>query len=158
VDEVLRGALNEDQRCEALYYGGERSITAGDLKKALACFEQCLSINVHTFERWCAEVELQKLEVLRPYLSIHSEVRSLATQLATLSGEGRTTETVEVARQAWELADRKLPPSDPYYRVALQNICTAYFIAHDYRLGIPLTERLLTILMKLGDAGARSLQ
>lgn len=59
LEEVLPSAQNEEQRCQAYYYAGARLSTTGQISKASACFEKCLTFRTECLERELAEAEVR---------------------------------------------------------------------------------------------------
>lgn len=62
VEEVLRVAGNQKERCQTWYYEGARRLSAFDDAGAKSAFQECLQMRVPCLEAQLAELELQKLE------------------------------------------------------------------------------------------------
>lgn len=61
VDQVLKAAADDRQRCQAYYYEGARLLTASEFAGAEEAFSRCLDFEINCPETQLAKAELRRL-------------------------------------------------------------------------------------------------
>ncbi len=137
-------AQDDRQRCEALYYAGQRRLTAGDAAAARERFDACLSIQVNCFERRMAQLVS---DAAAPTVDpAGAEVGRLNQQVGDLLAQGRHSEALPLAAQAWERARDALPEGAPERLTSQYNLAGLTYLAGDLAGAEALYEGLLARL------------
>ncbi|MFH2057645.1 MAG: tetratricopeptide repeat protein [Pseudomonadota bacterium] len=154
LDDVIAQASDNNDRCQAFYYAGERMIINGDVDRAIQAFEKAVEhaekADQPVQEGILAQNQLYSLDhpTKGPLpMEIKQRVDKAVEDMDRALSDGRLDQAVAQARKAREIA-LELGPNHPTYAQCLLNLAQRYDDEEKYEQADELMERGIDILSK----------
>lgn len=148
-EEAIEMAQDVAQRCQLLYYAGERLITLGKTDAGVQKFEAAAAVNADCLERVFADTR-RRSPVRETLARLDDDKQGKLVAMNLFAKQfferGELEKAIQMAEQARDLAYQEVGDSHPLYASGLSSLASIYQGQGDLQQAAELFERALRVI------------